>query len=118
MHLEGIIGGHECLPNGLIGQQFGKLGEQLEVFFGSVFGYQQKNQQPNGLAVGGIKWDRVVRAQNRGGRFAQALDPPMWDGNRVAKARRTQTFAGKQRVEHPTPLKSLMVLKQQRRVFE
>jgi hypothetical protein len=42
----------------------------------------------------------------------------MWDGNRVAKARRTQTFAGKQRVEHPTPLKSLMVLKQQRRVFE
>ena len=59
-----------------VAEHLGEFGKDLQVLLGRVLGYQQREDQPDGLAVGRFEGHRLRQAHERAHRVLQALDAP------------------------------------------
>ena len=64
------------------------------------FRHQQKQQQGDGLAVGGVERDRLGQTHERGNGLIQAFHSTVRHGYALTECRRAQALAREQAVEH------------------
>lgn len=83
-----------------------------------LFRDQQDEKQVNRAAVRGVKWDGLRQAQKGTGSVLEALDSAMWDGNTLAKAGGTKSFAGEKAVENDRAGKTKAALEKNAGLFE
>ena len=78
-----------------IGEQLGDLGQDFEVLLRGLLGYEQEDQERNGLAVRGFEWNRLLQAHEGGERLLEAFDPAVRNGDTFAETCRAEAFANR-----------------------
>ena len=113
VQLGGVGAGLDLLAQGRVAEQFGDLGQDLQVLLGGGLGHQQEDQQVDRLFVRGVEADRLGQLEHRGHRGLQALDAAVRDGHAVAQAGGAQALAGEQAVGDQRARQAVQVLEQQ-----
>src|SRR5262245_3284035 len=101
-----------------VAQHLRKLGEHAQVLLGRLLGHEEQEYQIDRLAVGGVEGHRLGEAHEGADRFFEPLDSAVGNRDALAEARRAETLAREQAVEHEAPRDALVVLEQQPGLLE
>ena len=91
--------GGNLLAKSLFTEHLSELGQELQMLLGRLFRHQEDENLLDGLAVGGVERNRLLRPNKGSERFGKSLDPAVRNGDALTQAGRAETLAREQAVE-------------------